>query len=92
MFAACSALTTAGLVTFGVISFHLDRAGLLSLAAIPLAYAAAQAASGLIALANGYAYDRLGPRVLYLLPVLIALVPVLAFTWTPWVAGEGVLC
>lgn len=92
LFAACSALTTAGLVTFGIISFHLDRAGLLPLAAIPLAYAAAQAASGLIALANGYAYDRLGPRVLYLLPVLVALVPVLAFTWTPWVAVAGVLC
>ena len=27
-----------------------------------------------------------------LLPVLIALVPVLAFTWTPWVAVAGVLC
>ncbi len=47
-----------------MISFHLDQARLLPLAAIPLAYAAAQAASGLVALANGYAYDRLGPTVL----------------------------
>jgi MFS family permease len=92
LFAGCSALTTAGLVTFGVISFHLDQARLLPLAAIPLAYSAAQAASGLVALANGYAYDRLGPTVLYLVPVLIALVPVLAFSWTPWVAVAGVVC
>ncbi len=92
LFAACSALTTAGLVTFGVISFHLDKARLLPLAAIPLAYAGAQAASGLVALANGFAYDRVGARVLYLLPALIALVPVLAFTWTPWIAVVGVLC
>lgn len=91
LFSACSALTTAGLVTFGVISFHLDRAHLLPLAAIPLAYASAQAASGLTALANGYAYDRAGARVLYVLPFLIALVPVLAFTSTPWVAVAGVL-
>jgi len=92
LFAACSALTTAGLVTFGIISFHLDQAHLLPLAAIPVAYAGAQAASGLVALGNGYAYDRVGPRVLYVLPVLIAAVPVLAFTWTPWVAVAGVLC
>ncbi len=92
LFAACSALTTAGLVTFGVISYHLDRAHLLPLAAIPLAYAGAQAASGLVALVNGYAYDRVGARVLYVLPVLIVLVPVLAFTWTPWIAVAGVLC
>jgi len=75
-----------------VISFHLDRDHLLPLAAIPVAYAGAQAASGLVALVNGYAFDRAGARVLYVLPVLVALVPPLAFAMTPWVAVAGVLC
>lgn len=92
LFAACSALTTAGLVTFGVISFHLDAAQLIPLAAIPIAYATGQATSGLVALANGFAYDRVGARVLYVLPLLVTLVPVLAFTRSPWVAVAGVLC
>ncbi|MFZ2166566.1 MAG: MFS transporter [Propionibacteriaceae bacterium] len=92
LFAACSALTTAGLVTFGVISFHLDAAHLIPLAAIPVAYAAGQATSGLVALVNGYAYDRVGARVLFVLPVLVAVVPALAFTRTAWIAVAGVLC
>lgn len=92
LFASCAGLATAGLVTFGVISYHLDREHLLPLAAIPLAYAGGQAASGLVSLATGYAYDRIGARVLYVLPALVTLVPILAFTWTPWVAVLGVLC
>ncbi|SDB80031.1 Major Facilitator Superfamily protein [Raineyella antarctica] len=91
LFSGCSALATGGLVTFGVISFHLVQARVLPLAAVPVVYAAGQGASALAALATGHGYDRWGPRVLYVLPVLVALVPVLAFTWTPWVALLGVL-
>ena len=90
LFAGCAGLATAGLVTFGVIGFHLERAQVLPLAAIPVAYAVGQAASAGVALVTGFSYDRVGARVLYGLPVLVTLVPVLAFTRTPWVAVAGV--
>ncbi|MBT1001938.1 MFS transporter [Paenarthrobacter sp. DKR-5] len=68
----------AGLVTFGLISFHLTDARLAPLAVAPLFYAAAMAMAAVAALASGFLYDRAGPRVLLVLPVLIALVPGLA--------------
>jgi len=73
-------LSTAGLVSFGVISFHLTDAGLLTLAGVPLVYAAAMGAAALSALASGSAYDRWGSRVLFVLPVLICLVPGLSLS------------
>ena len=92
LFAGCAALATAGLVTFGVIGFHLERDAVLPLAAIPLAYAGGQAASAVVALATGFTYDRIGARVLFALPAIITLVPVLAFQASPWPAVAGVAC
>lgn len=92
MFAACAALATAGLVSFGVIGFHLERAAVLPLAAIPLTYAAGQAASAIVALLTGFGYDRVGARGLFALPVIVTLVPVLAFSRSAWVAVAGVAC
>lgn len=80
LFAACSAAATAGLVTFGIISFHLSRDHVMALAAIPVVYAGAQLASGLTAMASGFAYDRIGGKVLFVLPLLVVAVPALAFT------------
>jgi len=91
LFAACAALATGGLVTFGVISFHLVSAAVLPLAAVPVVYAAGQGASALAALATGHGYDRWGARVLYVLPILVTLVPLLAFARSAWVAILGVL-
>ncbi|MHB1172772.1 MAG: MFS transporter [Lacisediminihabitans sp.] len=79
-FAAAAFASNAGLVTFGVISFHLTDAGLVSLPAVPLVYAAAMAAAALAALTSGYVYDRWGTNVLLALPVLIALIPGLALS------------
>ncbi len=92
LFAACAALATAGLVSFGVIGFHLDSENVLPLAAIPLAYAAGQAASAVTALVTGFSYDRVGARVLFVLPVMVTAVPVLAFSQSAWVAVVGVAC
>lgn len=89
-FAGCCALTTAGLVTFGVISLHMVRAGLVPEAAIPVIYAGAQAASALAALATGVAFDRVGPRVLLVVPALVAAVPALALAPALAVAVGGV--
>ncbi|HEX4977580.1 MAG TPA: MFS transporter [Nocardioides sp.] len=91
VFAASSAASTLGLMTFGVISFHLADSGLLATAAVPLVYAAAMAAAALAALATGFAYDRVGARVLLSLPFLVAAVPALALSGERWVAVTGVL-
>jgi MFS family permease len=78
-FALSCAAGTLGLMTFGVISFHLVDAGLLTAALVPVVYAMAMGLEALAALATGFAYDRWEHRVLLLLPLLIALVPPLAF-------------
>jgi MFS family permease len=90
-YAAFTSLTMAGFATFGVISFHLVEAGLLTAAAVPLVYAAAQLVDAAAALATGWGYDRFGPRVLVSLPVVAATVPALAFTGTVWIAVAGAL-
>lgn len=79
MFAASSAAATAGLVTFGVIAFHLTRQQLVPDAVVPVVYAGAMAVEALAALVVGVVFDRVGGRVLYGLPLLVAAVPALVF-------------
>ncbi len=79
VFSLAVALTTAGLMTFGVISFHFVQAGLVSLAAAPLVYALAMAVEALAALATGGLFDRHGGRVLLAVPLVVAAVPPLVF-------------
>ncbi|MCX4647723.1 MFS transporter [Streptomyces sp. NBC_01446] len=80
VYASFTAATMTGFATFGVLSFHLVARGLVPTAAVPLLYAAAMAVDALAALATGWLYDRVGARVLIVLPVLSAAVPALAFT------------
>ncbi|GAA1129092.1 MFS transporter [Nocardioides aquiterrae] len=75
---SCSA-STLGLMTFGVVSYAFVDAGLVSLAVVPVVYAGAMAVEAVAALGTGLAYDRIGPRVLYPLPLLVAAVPALVF-------------
>ncbi|MHA3835252.1 MFS transporter [Terrabacter sp. AAH1] len=89
-YALAAGLTTGGLVTFGIIGYHLTVAGLVAVAAVPLVYAGAMAVEALAALGVGLVYDRRGGAVLYLVPVLVALVPPLALTGRLWVALLGV--
>ena len=91
LFAAACGAATAGLVTYGVISYHLTRDHVLPVAAVPLIYAAAMAAAALAALVSGWLFDRHGGRVLLTLPILVAVVPALAFTNSAMVAIVGVL-
>ena len=90
-FAVGTALCTAGLVTFGLISFALVERDVVGTAVVPLLYAAAMGAGGLAALATGETYDRIGARILLLLPVLVATVPVLAFSGSVTAVVVGVL-
>ncbi|WP_307853918.1 MFS transporter [Nocardioides palaemonis] len=77
-YAVAASLTTGALVTFGIIGYHLVTADLLPVASVPLVYAAAMAVEAVAALGVGAVYDRTGPQVLLVVPVLVALVPALA--------------
>jgi MFS family permease len=78
-------------MTFGVISFHLVDAGLVTTAVVPLIYAAAMGTEAVAALATGFAYDRWGAVVLFALPVVIIAVPALALANTLSLVFTGVL-
>jgi MFS family permease len=91
LFAASIALTTAGLVTFGVISYQLVNHQVVAVAAVPVVYAAAMAAAAVAALIVGWVHDRWGGRTMIVLPVMVAVVPALAFAGSWTVALVGVL-
>ena len=90
-FATAVAISTAGLMTFGIFGYHLVDAGLVSDAGVPVVYAGAMAAGAVSALAAGAAYDRWNHGVLLLLPALVAPVPALALAGSlgPVLAGIG---
>jgi MFS family permease len=79
VFAVSCAASTLGLMTFGVIGFHLVDADLVRPALVPVVYALGMGVEALAALATGFSYDRVGARVLLVLPFLVAAVPLLAF-------------
>ena len=91
LFAISCAASTLGLMTFGLIGFHLSDAGLVRPALVPVVYAVAMAVEAVSALATGFAYDRVGARVLLVLPFLVALVPLLSLADRLGVALAGVL-
>jgi MFS family permease len=78
-FSISCACSTLGLMTFGVMSVHLVRADLVTAALVPVVYAGAMAVQAIAALGSGFAYDSIGPRILYALPLLVAAVPALVF-------------
>jgi hypothetical protein len=90
-YAAAASLATGGLVTFGLIGYHLTVSDLAPAALVPVVYAAGMLAEAVGALVVGWHYDRSGPTVLYAVPALVALVPALALAGRLWVAVLGVL-
>lgn len=91
LFAAASAAISAGLVTFAVIAYHLTQDHVVSVAAVPVIYAAAMGAEALAALGSGWLFDRSRGGALLGLPLLVSAVPVLAFASSPLLAVAGVL-
>ncbi len=84
-------VTTIGYTTFGVVGFHLVRSGLATTAEVAVIYAAAMIVDALAALAVGALFDRVGKRVLLVVPVLAAAIPPLAFSRSFPLAIAGVL-
>ena len=91
LFAAAAFFWSAGLVAFGIISYHLTTAVAVPVSVVPLLYAGAMGAGAVGALASGVLYDRAGAAVLLALPVLIAGVPVLALAPSAGLVVAGVL-
>ena len=91
LFSLAAALMTAGLMTFGVISFRMVDDGLLLVAAVPLVYALAMAVEAVAALGTGHLFDRRGSRILLIVPVLVALVPMCVFASQLWLVLAGVV-
>jgi MFS family permease len=91
LFATAAFFWSAGLVAFGVISYHLTADVAVPVAVVPLLYAAAMGSAAVGALASGVLYDRAGAAVLIGLPVLIAGVPVLALAPSAGLVLAGVL-
>lgn len=90
-YAAATSLMTGGLVTFGLIGYHLAVSGLVTDAVVPVVYAGGMLAEAVGALVVGWLYDRVGATVLYAVPVLVGLVPALALSGRLWVVVVGVL-
>jgi MFS family permease len=80
IYAIFTSVTMLGFATFGVLSFHMVVSGLIPTAWVPVIYAVVMLADAVAALATGWAYDRTGPRVLIVLPVLAIVIPILSFT------------
>ena len=90
VFSLATAFMTAGLMTFGVISFRLVDRDIVSAAVVPLVYAAAMAIEAVGALVTGQLFDRWGGGVLLAVPALVAGVPLLVFADTVWVVFAGI--
>jgi MFS family permease len=90
-FALGASLTTGGLVTFGIIGYHLAADRLVPVAGVPLIYAFAMAVGAVSALAVGWAYDRVGAHVLLVVPVLVAAVPPLTLSDSTSLVVAGVV-
>lgn len=91
LYALFTALTMGGFATFAVLAYHLQVRHVLSPALIPVTYAVAMGAAAIAALASGRLYDRIGLRVLVVLPVLAAVVPVLSFSTRALLVWLGAL-
>lgn len=80
LFSLSTALTTFGLVGFGIISFHLSDREMIPVAAVPLLFSVGMVAAAVAALASGRLYDRVGAAVLLAVPFLVAAIPALTLS------------
>ncbi|MDD3621324.1 MAG: MFS transporter [Methanofollis sp.] len=79
-FATFLFLAMAGFASFPLISYHMKAQGLLTDPQIPVVYALAMTVSTVVALLVGWSYDRLGTRILLLIPCVNLAIPALAFS------------
>jgi len=90
-YAGFTALTMAGFATFGLVGYHLASRHIVPDSVVPLIYAGAMGIDALAAIATGHLFDRLGLKVMAVLPVLAGVGTCLAFTASPATAVTGAL-
>lgn len=78
-YAVFSALCVAGFINYQIISYHWDVKHILPGTWIPFIYAFAMGIDGLAALAAGKLYDRVGLKVLGVIPFFTILLPFSVF-------------
>lgn len=90
LYVAFTFISTLGFVNFALVGYHLKTKNLMNDAEIPLLYAGAMAIDGLVAILIGRYYDKLkknkksrygGLLTLSLIPVISAVLPLLAFSY-----------
>lgn len=89
LYAVFTALTMAGFIVFPLLAFHFRAFSIVPDADIPAFYAIAMAVDAVVALVTGKAYDRYGPVVLVLVPVLGLAIPLVAFAHSSTAALAG---
>lgn len=91
-FAVAAALTTGGLVSFALVAVHLTRSLGVQAGMVPVVYAGAMLVEAVAALVTGRLFDRVGAKVLVMVPLLVAVVPPLVFGPHLGFALAGVAC
>jgi MFS family permease len=89
LYAVFTAITMAGFIVFPLLAYHYKALGILSDVEIPVFYAIAMGVDAVVALAVGKAYDRYGLRVLFLVPAIGLVIPLVAFSSVYWAALLG---
>lgn len=90
-YATICGLVLSGVATFAVLSYHMVSTGIIDDAAVPVIYAVAMGVDAVFALITGTLYDKLGPRVLLVLPVVCALIPLIAYGDQLWMLVVGAI-
>jgi len=80
LYGAFTAITMAGFIVFPLLAYHYKALGILPDAEIPVFYAIAMGVDAVVALAVGRAYDRYGVRVLFFVPLVGLIIPLVAFS------------
>jgi MFS family permease len=74
-------LLSVGVAPFPLMALHAQGSGILSAAQVPVLFAVAMAIDGVTGPVAGRAYDRVGPRVLLLVPVAAATAAISFAAW-----------
>jgi predicted MFS family arabinose efflux permease len=89
IYVAAGALIAAGFADFSLISFHFQKAGIISQTTIPLFYAVAMGAGALTNLFFGHLFDRVGFPIVIFAFFLGALFAPLVFLGQFWLTLTG---
>ncbi len=85
LYTAFSAFAIIGFASFPVIAYHLKSESIVADMSIPLLYAVAMGVDAVCAIIIGKLYDTKGMKVLLIIPVISAIIPVLVFAFN-WIA------